>query len=563
MLESVAGAFNQSHHLMAEAGTGTGKSVAYLLPAIAYAVKNGTRVVVSTNTINLQDQLFKKDLPDLQRILSDAWNTPTPFRAALLKGRSNYMCPRRFAALKARPSLSDEELGMVARVLVWLPTTATGDQGELALPRPADRFAWSQISAENEGCSLDRCQREMGRRCFFYRARRQAEAAHVVVVNHALLMADAATENRVLPEYHHLIVDEAHHLENAVTDQLSFKADSLLVSQTLAAVHPRGGRTAQGTTRASGLLADIDETIRSRQTPAELAAPLRSHILRIQADCDGVYLRLDDFWQVMEEVVQAFRPQADNSDYDLRIRITESTRSQPAWVEVEVCWENIGITWQTLLKHLDALREGLADVVKGGFAIEGVDELIEALDAASSRLSELHAQMEAWVMNPDRNGVYWVEAGANPGRNRRVALRSAPLHIGPLVQEHILFHNDTVVLTSATLRTAGSFDYLRDRLHAAGGGHGYGRLAVRLSGQHTALSAHRSAGAQRAHLPDLRRANPDRPGQGAGRPHPGALHLLRPIATDRPGDHPRIDRGGRHGAQPGRRRLAPPIAGDG
>ena len=115
MLESVAGAFNQAHHLMAEAGTGTGKSVAYLLPAIAYAVKNGTRVVVSTNTINLQDQLFKKDLPDLQRILSDAWNTPTPFRAALLKGRSNYMCPRRFAALKARPSLSDEELGMVAR----------------------------------------------------------------------------------------------------------------------------------------------------------------------------------------------------------------------------------------------------------------------------------------------------------------------------------------------------------------------------------------------------------------------------------------------------------------
>ncbi len=466
MLESVAGAFNQAHHLMAEAGTGTGKSVAYLLPAIAYAVKNGTRVVVSTNTINLQDQLFKKDLPDLQRILSDAWNTPTPFRAALLKGRSNYMCPRRFAALKARPSLSDEELGMVARVLVWLPTTATGDQGELALPRPADRFAWSQISAENEGCSLDRCQREMGGRCFFYRARRQAEAAHVVVVNHALLMADAATENRVLPEYHHLIVDEAHHLENAVTDQLSFKADSLLVSQTLAAVHPRGGRTAQGGTRASGLLADIDETIRSRQTPAELAAPLRSHILRTQADCDGVYLRLDDFWQVMEEVVQAFRPQADNSDYDLRIRITESTRSQPAWVEVEVCWENIGITWQTLLKHLDALREGLADVVKGGFAIEGADELIEALDAASSRLSELHAQMEAWVMNPDRNGVYWVEAGANPGRNRRVALRSAPLHIGPLVQEHILFHNDTVVLTSATLRTAGSFDYLRDRLHA-------------------------------------------------------------------------------------------------
>ena len=466
MLESVAQAFNQAHHLMAEAGTGTGKSVAYLMPAIAYAVKNGTRVVVSTNTINLQDQLFKKDLPDLQQILGDAWGVETPFRAALLKGRSNYLCPRRFAALKARSGLSDEELRMIARVLVWLPMTTTGDQGELALPQPADRFVWSQISAENEGCSLDRCQREMGGRCFFYRARKQAEAAHVIVVNHALLMADAATENRVLPEYHHLIVDEAHHLEDAVTDQLSFRADSGMVSQLFGAIHPRGGRSAQGAARASGLLADVDEMIRNRQVPAQLTAVIRDHILRIQADCDGVHLRLEDFWQVMDELVQAFRPQADNSDYDLRIRITDAIRAQPTWVEVEVSWENAGITWQTLLKRLAALREGLADLVKGGLAPEGVDALIEGLDAANGRLTEMHTQMEAWVMKPAQNGVYWVEAGANPGRNRRVTLRSAPLHIGPLVQEHILFRNETVILTSATLRTAGSFEYIRDRLYA-------------------------------------------------------------------------------------------------
>ncbi len=466
MLESVAQAFNQSHHLMAEAGTGTGKSVAYLLPAIAYAVKNGTRVVVSTNTINLQDQLFKKDLPDLERILGDAWGTETPFRAALLKGRSNYLCPRRFMGLKARPNLTEEELGVIARVLVWLPNTATGDQGELALPKPGDRFVWSQISAENEGCTLDRCQREMGGRCFFYRARKQAEAAHVVVVNHALLMADAATENRVLPEYHHLIVDEAHHLEDAVTDQLSFRADSGSVNQMLGTIHPHGGRAAQGTVRASGLLADIDETIRNRQTPPELAAIVRDHIARTQSDCDAVHLFLEDFWKVMEEVVQAFRPQADNSDYDLRIRVTDAIRSQPAWVEVEVSWENVSVTWQTLLKRLGALREGVADLVKSGLASEGADELVEGLDGATGRLSELYAQMEAWIMKPEQNGVYWVEASANSGRSRRITLRSAPLHIGPLVQEHILFHNDTVVLTSATLRTAGSFDYIRDRLSA-------------------------------------------------------------------------------------------------
>ena len=108
------------------------------------------------------------------------------------------------------------------------------------------------MSAENEGCSLDRCQREMGGRCFFFRARKQAEAAHVVVVNHALLMADAATENRVLPEYHHLVIDEAHHLEDAVTDQLSFKADGYTLAQLFNALYPQGGRAAAPAAAARG-----------------------------------------------------------------------------------------------------------------------------------------------------------------------------------------------------------------------------------------------------------------------------------------------------------------------
>ncbi|MCX7707823.1 MAG: hypothetical protein N2204_07430, partial [Anaerolineae bacterium] len=419
-----------------------------------------------TNTINLQDQLFKKDLPDLQRILKDAWSADPPFRAALLKGRGNYLCPRRFIALESRPNLSDDELRMIARVLVWLPTTATGDQGELALPLPSDRFVWSQISAENEGCTLERCQRELGGRCFFYRARRQAEAAHIIVVNHALLMADAATENRVLPEYHHLIVDEAHHLEDAVTDQLSFRADSSAVNQLFAALYPVGGRAGQGTARAAGLLADIEGVLRQRQVPAELAAVVRDHILRTQADCDAAHMRLENFWQVMDEVVQAFRPQADNSEYDLRIRITDAIRSQPVWVEVEVAWENVGVIWETVLKELAALREGLALLAKSGFEPEEIGRAIEELDTVAGRLSEMYAQMEAWVMKPEQNGVYWVEASPNAGRYRKVVLRSAPLHIGPLVQQHVFFRNDTVILTSATLRTAGSFEYIRDRLAA-------------------------------------------------------------------------------------------------
>jgi len=477
MLEAVAGAFNQGHHLMAEAGTGTGKSLAYLLPAIAYAVQNSTRVVISTNTINLQDQLYNKDLPDLLQVFENS----EPFRAALLKGRSNYLCPRRFEALMGRPGLSNEELRGIARILVWLPTTQSGDQSELSLPMPADRFVWSQVAADNEGCSLDRCQRDQGGRCFFYRARRAAESAHIIVINHALLMADAATANRVLPEYHHLIVDEAHHLEDAVTDQLSFRADSHLLAQLFAALFPPGGPSGRAAQAASttGLLAEIQAY--ARRLPEEFAAILRDQLLRCKADTEAVQLRLDDFWTVMGEALRSLQPGAADSEYDQRLRITDATRSQPVWVEIEVSWENLSITWQALVKRLVALQGSLQDLSRAGLdaspaTLDGIPEagarpaplerIGEELGSTVRALTELNAQLEAWVVKPDRNEIYWAEISTSGGRGRRITLRSAPLHVGPLVQEHILFRNDTVIITSATLRTAGSFDYLRDRLSA-------------------------------------------------------------------------------------------------
>jgi DNA polymerase-3 subunit epsilon/ATP-dependent DNA helicase DinG len=495
MLEAVADAFNQGHHLMVEAGTGTGKSVAYLLPAIAFAAQNNARVVVSTNTINLQDQLFNKDLPDLQRVLGMAdpkgfrkpfGSKAEPFRAALLKGRSNYLCPRRFSALRARPNLNQDELRGVARILVWLPRTQTGDQGELSLPLPSDRSVWGQVSAENEGCSLDRCQREMGGRCFFFRARKQAEAAHVVVVNHALLMADAATENRVLPEYRHLVIDEAHHLEDAVTDQLSFKADGFALAQLFNGIYPQGGRsggaprdeqrnrTAGGrgksssapagaaSGRAPGLLAEILTAARAKTADVQFQ-PIRDAIIRLQGDAEAVHSRLEMFWEVMDAVVRELVPRMENSDYDLRFRVTEATRSQPVWVEIEVAWDNLGVLWSTLLRHIEALGETLRALPN---ADESLENLIEQLGSTALRLVELQIQMEQWVMKPDPNSVYWVEVAAPERQGRRITLRAAPVHVGKLVQENVLYKNETVIMTSATLRTAGSFDYVRDRLSA-------------------------------------------------------------------------------------------------
>ncbi len=488
MLQAVAGAFNEGHHLMAEAGTGTGKSLAYLLPAIAHAASTGERVVISTNTLNLQDQLFRKDLPDLALALQRAWGDAEPFRATLLKGRSNYLCTRRFEALrKAGPSTVDE-MRALARILVWLLQTQTGDAAELSLAWSGDRSVWAGLSANSEGCSLERCGRDLGGRCFFYRVRKQAESSHLIVVNHALLMADAATGHRVLPEHKRLIVDEAHQLETAVTEQLSFRVDgnslaalfnglsaTPVSSERFSATGAKAAAHAPVTTNRTGLLADLAAALRETLRP-ELYPAWHADIIHLQQEVAVARQQLEHFWRVVEEFARDAAPRGDRDEYELKFRITGSTRAQPVWVDVEVAWEDLSATWNALIGRLVGLLDRLqarAPAPDDESAGE-VERLSGELLGATTRLVETYDALEQWIMRPQENQVYWVEApndkgsGSSPGTpgKRGLSLRMAPVHIGDLVRENLLWRNETVVLTSATLRTGGTFDYVRDRLAA-------------------------------------------------------------------------------------------------
>jgi hypothetical protein len=188
--------------------------------------------------------------------------------------------------------------------------------------------------------------------------------------------------------------------------------------------------------------------LRPPRIPAEHYAIVQDHILRLQGDIEGIYPRLEEFWQIVSE---AFRDMEgaprEQSEYDVRLRITDATRSQPVWVDVEIGWENLGALWQTMEKRLENLRGGLGELMEAGFNPAGMEGLAEELEIVGRGLAELYAQMEAWVMKPATNGVYWAEIGSEDRRNRRISLRAAPLHVGPLVQEHILFKNDTVIMT--------------------------------------------------------------------------------------------------------------------
>ena len=177
-----------------------------------------------------------KDIPELQQLV------PFELRATVLKGRRNYLCTRLFQQLRHRGPGGVDEMALYARILAWLPGSQSGDVAQITQRTPAERLLWDRLNAENDGCTADKCAQEG---CPLHFARRRAEQAHILVVNHALLLADVASENRVLPEYVDLIADEAHHLESAVTNALSFRADRRFLESLLEEVtKPRAGMVA-------------------------------------------------------------------------------------------------------------------------------------------------------------------------------------------------------------------------------------------------------------------------------------------------------------------------------
>jgi DNA polymerase-3 subunit epsilon/ATP-dependent DNA helicase DinG len=447
MLRAVAEAFNERQHLLVEAGTGTGKSIAYLLPASHFAVENSERVVISTNTINLQDQLFLKDTPDLQRML------PFEFKAALLKGRSNYVCLRRLAALRNAGHLSVDELRVLAKVLVWLPSTMIGDQAELFMPTLRERLIWNRICSDSENCLAERCAFRHEGKCFFYRARQQAEGAHLIVVNHALLLSDVAVENRVLPEYRYLIVDEAHHLEDATTNQLSFAVSLRSVQRLLSELSQRPGPRRYG-----GYLAEVMTRCRGN-VPEAIERELESYIKDLHQEAEVAERSLYEFFDTLSLFLKEYsRP---GSKYDQRIRLTSGLRVQPAWADVEIAGDNFSVRLFRLSDGLKRLCSGLGDLE--GYDISDYEDLLQGLLGYHQRLEELHKQLNALVAEPSPGDIYWAEISA---KDEEISLHAAPLHIGHLVEQHLLTPKECVVLTSATLCTDGDFSFIKERLSA-------------------------------------------------------------------------------------------------
>ena len=406
MARAVTSAIERSGHLVVEAGTGVGKSFAYLVPAILAAVHDKKKVVVSTHTIALQEQLLNKDIPFLQSVMAEE------FTAVLVKGRSNYISLRRLnVAIQRQDAIFQrvEESDQLATVRMWSSRTTDGSRSDLTFrPFPS---VWEAVQSEDGNCLGRECPNH--KECFFYRARRRVQHANLLIVNHALFATDLALRSAgdfgILPKYDVAILDEAHTFEAVAGQHLGLQISSLGVDLRLARLYNE--RTHKGLLGFKKLDAAINQLKRARDA------------------ADDFFARIED-WHHRQP-----------ASFNGRVR---NPLNMP----------------EILPEELRRLASAIHD---GAQKFEQPEERIE-LDAAASRCRALADEISAWLRQSESDYVYWIEL-ENKSRTR-IRLASAPLDVGPKLRSMLFDKVPTCVLTSATLCVGSppKFDFIKSRL---------------------------------------------------------------------------------------------------
>ncbi|HJQ18768.1 MAG TPA: helicase C-terminal domain-containing protein [Gemmatimonadaceae bacterium] len=425
-----------------EAGTGVGKSLGYLVPALRWASRNAERTIVSTNTINLQEQLVGKDLPFLKTALDDQ-----KVRFALLKGWRNYLCLMRLeTAQTAEATLFDDGMREeIAQVTAWASKTKDGSLSDL--PSPPRNEVWDEVAAEPDLCQRFKCSHF--EKCFVFRARRIAAEADVIVVNHHLLLSDVAVRRMsnnwedaaVLPAYSRLVIDEGHHLEDAAASHLGVMVTRQGLQRLFARLERRGRGLLPSLVSRLASMRDLLSVASVDLVEDRLGPAVRTARDKAAQLFDLLDLLLDESGAPVLRLTDAF---ATHRIWESGLRIA----LQDTCGEIGILRDGL----QMVRERLEAnakLEEATAPL------IGEIRAVVRRLDHASEALREtLHPA-------PGADTVRWLE---RKGRERSVAVTSVPLDLAPMLREHLFDKVSTCVVTSATLATDGNFTFLRNRL---------------------------------------------------------------------------------------------------
>jgi ATP-dependent DNA helicase DinG len=416
MAQAVEQALEEKRHLIVEAGTGTGKTLAYLMPVI----RSGKRVIISTGTKNLQEQLFYKDVPFLEQTLYGDLTSGSRLSVCYMKGRNNYLCRKKLYDLTDQPVLSGlEEIEQYRAISAWEKTTGTGDRAELA-ELPEASLLWHKLDARADACIGQKCSE--WERCFITEMRRKAMESDIIIVNHHLffadlaikLQADGAPDAGILPEAAAVIFDEAHELEDVAGNYFGISVSNL---------------------RIEDLARDVENSLQ------------HNHLL--SASLSGALGSLRERSQFFFSLLP---PGEGRFAFETRHEFLEENGDE-----------------------FVALNQALTRLAG---ELEGLAQKPEEIFNFVRRAQELQVQLGFAMEAEDRNTVFWIErrggryssrAGLNkaetPARGRQnVFLQATPIDVGPILRECLWSKLECAVLTSATLAVGGGFDYIRQRL---------------------------------------------------------------------------------------------------
>ncbi|PZM82171.1 MAG: helicase [Candidatus Margulisiibacteriota bacterium] len=458
MAKLVAAAFNEEKILTVEAGTGTGKSLAYLVPAIMWAKKNNQKVVISTNTINLQEQLIKKDIPFLQN------NSSLEFKAELIKGKHNYLCKRKlFETISMhQQELFDESerLKGESHIVEWAARTKEGSLSELNFVPPDD--VWEKFCAENDICLKVRCP--YYNECFYYQARRRANTADIIVANHHLLFADLSvkqdmpdTMGAILPPFKHIILDEAHNIEDIAAAYFGFSFSKSGLIKLL-------GRLQHSKYRGRGVLPEtvmklmsIGKTSTEQVTIQKLIDHINNDLMPYRSK---VLVTTNSFFEELEDSIKSLASHYGKTKGENTLRINEDIQASPEWKT-------------TVKPVIEALKKELTTFNK---KIKEVAKLLELFDTPTKkeiefniitikaliRRNDEYIKKLAFLIEPESdNVVMWFEWTRKSGA---LSYKVIPLDVAPLLVESLYSVHKTVILTSATLTIEQKFDFIEERV---------------------------------------------------------------------------------------------------
>ncbi|WP_059052581.1 ATP-dependent DNA helicase DinG [Paenibacillus senegalimassiliensis] len=440
MLQEVMQAFAEEKHLMVEAGTGTGKSLGYLLPAIYHSVQQDEKVMVSTHTINLQEQLRERDIPLLTEVV------PFPFRAAVFKGRQHYLCLRKFEHKISRKDFATpkEDVMIAAQMIVWLTQTGNGDDEELNLGNRGGDF-WETVASESDSCLGRSCP--WFRKCFYHRAKHEAGVADVVITNHSKLFTDIQAGHQLLPGYEHLVIDEAHHLEDVAGKHLGIHMKYFTVVHTLTRLF-KDSKTGQ--------LANLRAALQA--SPGEKSGEWSAVI-------DGIYpnlIEVKENWDKLSE--QLFSLMPDRSD---------AAPGDPGQFVYRLLPGKEPKEWDTLTALENQIYVALGDVLRKGERMlseiredqddYGSESLLTDISGLFKDLATEREALRFFMKLESEDTVYWMEASGNY-RSRSLQMYAVPIDVSAQLKEYFFDKKKSVVMTSATLSVDKSFQYMVEQL---------------------------------------------------------------------------------------------------